>query len=158
MSITDELREFYQRADGYELWCPRHRRELAEIADRIDAELAERYMPLPVDANGVPIKVGDVLDPPRDCKDYVPLMVTRLTYDSYENEWFFDGEAGGFTGLLGEHMDVAGWTHHHEPTVEDVLREMLQRSEDMRHGPKAFDPFELIDEYAAKLRLAGEDE
>ena len=38
MKALDELREFYQRADGYELWCPRHRRELAEIADRIEAE------------------------------------------------------------------------------------------------------------------------
>lgn len=41
MSVTDELREFYRRADGYELWCPRHRKELASIADRIDAEIAD---------------------------------------------------------------------------------------------------------------------
>lgn len=38
MSITDELREFMDGADGYELWCPRHKTELASIADRIDAE------------------------------------------------------------------------------------------------------------------------
>lgn len=38
MSITDELREFVDGADGYELWCPRHKKELLAIADRIDAE------------------------------------------------------------------------------------------------------------------------
>ena len=37
VSITDELRGFMDGADGYELWCPRHKVELESIADRIDA-------------------------------------------------------------------------------------------------------------------------
>ena len=73
MSITDELREY---ADG---WRDRscHERLLA-IADRIDAEhekavtaarsngitsygsmVAREYVKLPVDADGVPIRLGD---------------------------------------------------------------------------------------------------
>jgi hypothetical protein len=32
-----------------------------KIADEIEAEIAERYMELPLDADGVPIHVGDVL-------------------------------------------------------------------------------------------------
>lgn len=61
MSITDELREFFDGADGYELWCPRHKRELMRIADNIDAALAD-YIPLPKDANGETIHIGDELD------------------------------------------------------------------------------------------------
>lgn len=55
MSITDELREWGSR------WEDAVAREVIEIADRIDAELAERYVELPKDADGVPIRVGDVV-------------------------------------------------------------------------------------------------
>jgi len=42
---------------------PKHPEDMAnEIADAIQAEIAERYMKLPVDADGVPIHVGDVLE------------------------------------------------------------------------------------------------
>lgn len=33
-----------------------------EIANEIEREISERYMPLPVDADGVPIHVGDELE------------------------------------------------------------------------------------------------
>ena len=85
--ITDELREFMRGADGYELWCPRHKAELTAIADRIDAEherqCAESWMRghdawaaidrsdemaehgwvrLPKDADGEYIHIGDVME------------------------------------------------------------------------------------------------
>lgn len=88
------------------------------LADHEDAMEEHGWVRLPLDADGVPIHVGDVLDPPADCEDYAPLLVMRLIYDGYENEWFFDGDAGGFCGLVGEYMDVAGWTHHHEDACE----------------------------------------
>lgn len=132
--------------------CVSLREHVNEILDGIDREVEERYMPLPLDADGVSIHVGDVLDPPSDCNDYVTLQVMRLMYDGYEQEWFFDGEAGGFCGLVGEHMDVAGWTHHHAPTVEDVLREFAEGL-----GVPVADSY--IAASAAKLRLAeGVDE
>lgn len=37
-------------------------RRAEEIADEIEAEIAERYMPCPCDADGVPIRVGDVVE------------------------------------------------------------------------------------------------
>lgn len=171
MSITKELRE-WAKTKCFE-W---RANEILAVADRIDAEhekqvtdaftkgaidgidMAEHsieYVKLPVDADGVPIHVGDVLNPPAGCEDYVPMLVMRLTYDGYENEWFFDGEAGGFCGMVGKHMDVAGWTHHHAPTVEDVLREFYSRY--CITKPKKEDDA-IIAEYAAKLRLAGDDE
>ena len=121
-----------------------------QFTDEQQRFIDEHYQLLPVDADGVPIRVGDVLDPPADCDDYAPLQVVRLTYDGYEYEWYFDGEAGGFTGMVGKCMDVAGWTHHHAPTVEDVLDEMLQRfAEDSYEGGL----IDFIAKYAAKLQL-----
>ena len=178
-SITDELREW---AHGNVQYKSKHER-LTAIADRIDAEheratagcihydperhyctvhgdTESGWVRLPVDAEGVPIRIGDVLDPPADCDDYAPMQVMRLMYDGYEQEWFFDGQLGGFCGLVGEHMDVAGWTHHHAPTVEDVLLDackayhglMTESMSDVAHDLPA--PSEVIAEYAAKLRMA----
>lgn len=69
-SITDELREYAEENE-----CESYRKLLTAIADRIDAEHAEavadalqlrgepdRWVKLPVDADGVPIHVGDELD------------------------------------------------------------------------------------------------
>lgn len=49
MSHNDEA---YERANGY----------ANKLADEIEAEIAEKYMELPVDADGVPIHVGDTLE------------------------------------------------------------------------------------------------
>jgi len=52
-------------------------------------------------------------------------------------------------------QDASVYRHHHEPTVEDVLHELVG---------KALNVIEiggedkLVAEYAAKLRLAGDDE
>lgn len=36
--------------------------EVLEIADAIESEIAERYLALPLDADGVPIRVGDTVE------------------------------------------------------------------------------------------------
>lgn len=59
-------------------------------------------------------------------------------------EVFADG------GMAPENMDVAGWTHHHEPTVEDVLREFAYGL-----GVPVADSY--VAATAAKLRLAGDE-
>ena len=178
MSITDKLREYANGfKNSHDAWSGIGD-DLTAIADRIDAEherlmqeqpftidmvpmtderMAEHgWVRLPKDADGEYIRIGDVLDPPVGCDDYVPLQVRRLTYDGYENEWYFDGEVGGFCGMAVEHMDVAGWTHHHyTPTVEDTLREFALRAiRDSECGMGDLD--ETCAEYASKLRLAEE--
>lgn len=88
MSITSDLR-------GFALVCDEQtKKTLLMAADRIDAELAERYVALPVDADGV-------------------------------------------------------------PTVEDVLREFSLRVTGKEVGSINHD---VVAEYAAKLRLAGDGE
>ena len=169
MAITDELREYTEEQIKWLDMTKVHYRKLFAIADRIDSECERQlealyhdmsdaeYIELPKDADGKPIHIGDVLAPPADCDDYVPLQVMSLTYDGYEKEWFFDGEAGGFCGLVGQHMDVAGWTHYRkQPTVEDVLRQFLGECESAQNLGYDEVPQEVFAEYAKRLKLVGE--
>ncbi len=146
MSITDELRKW-----GYG-FCGSSYEAVNAIADRIDAEhekairelndLADNSMVLPVDADGVPIRVGDKVvdwDTPR--------LVVAVSEDSiclagYESDSYY-------------RMGIAkNYRHHHKPTVEDLLREMLKKWGDTPWDSDADDEEEsLIAEYAAKLCL-----
>lgn len=53
MDSIDKLREY-----GHEC-CARMDDTIHDLADEIEAEIAERYMELPLDADGVPVHVGD---------------------------------------------------------------------------------------------------
>lgn len=161
MSITDELREWIERRRDLTLSIDKADC-LTAIADRIDAEhereCKEQYacgvehgigasieasmiqehgfIELPKDADGEYIHIGDVMDKGkvtciRDCgKGWEVILNSLYTYD-------------------------APSMHHHEPTVEDVLREfaakLIERGELTNGGAQT------IAEYAKKLRLAGED-
>ena len=57
--------------------------------------------------------------------------------------------------MVGTHMDVAGWTHNHESTVEDVLRELVGKAQALS-CVDAED--ELVTEYAKRLTLVGDAE
>lgn len=150
MGITDELRAY---AGNFYLFRYKDVREkLDAIADRIDAEyqkairelnnLADTSVLLPVDADGVPIHIGDVMDKGRvtcirDCgKGWEVILDSLYTFD---------------TPTL----------HHRAPTVEDVLREFTDEvwnrcCEGATASDSGID--ELVAEYAAKLRLANDGE
>ena len=136
MSITDELRDW---AHGFTEPYKRNEQQLLAIADRIDAALAERYVELPKDADGVPIRVGDVM---RDG------TVTCIRDAGKGWEIVLD--------YWGSHQpcDV---THHHEPTVEDVLQKLLEQAVGYSDAHTTVALY-AIAEYAAKLRLAGDAE
>ena len=177
MSITDELREW---ARGFEnVWVKPASKEIVVttgtsmpvdhvnmrlfiegMLDRVDAEhertvgfckrledaAAKRedveifgveYTALPLDADGVPIHVGDVMDKGevtciRDCgKGWEVVLNNLYTYDTPS-------------------------LHHHEPTVEDVLREFTDEvwnrcCEGATASDSGID--ELVAEFAAKLML-----
>ena len=58
IKALDELREYAEQCcPAYEDYDAR----MMEIADAVEAEIAERFMELPVDAIGIPIHVGDKL-------------------------------------------------------------------------------------------------
>ena len=128
------------------------------IADRIDAELAERYVRLPVDADGVPFRIGDEVD-----SDYYESgTVTDIQFYEMAN-----GGIRAFIAVRPDGWDVATWRtpdeyrHHHKLTVEDVLQEFAERYLDYEGVPSAGRRGigeALMDEYAAKLRLADDGE
>lgn len=86
----------------------KHKRAIVYVDDRDPETMAENgWVRLPVDADGVPICVGDVMDKGkvtciRNCGNGWEVVLNSLyTYD-------------------------APSLHHREPTVEDVLREMMR--------------------------------
>lgn len=139
MKSLDELRKFYEKADGYEMWTPKHKVELDSIADRIEAELAKRYVALPLDADGEPIHAGDVLDGYGKTIEVVEIRHGR-------SGWVVISRDGN------GYADTFAFTHHRPPTVEDMLREMI----DELFVDVYADP-DTIAEYAKRLRLVEEE-
>ena len=181
MSITDELRKYVQDWREtpnlmYDLDAGDVDGILADfesIADRIDAEhekacddewdngyeadylgieswLTEHpqvmekhgWIRLPKDADGEYIHIGDRVEN----NERVVRIV--LTDGSWEPSVYVEK----LPNVLHEHF-CNEVSHYHEPTVEDVLREMLYKAHIYDEREMELLP-DLIEEYAAKLRLA----
>ena len=110
---------------------------LIELADRIDSEMVE----LPKDADGVPIRVGDVME-----NVINPSIHREVTGVGAE---CFYAWADGF-GRYSQ-LDAPCYRHYREPTVEDVLREFADEVQ------RCCDTADTIAEYAKRLRLAESD-
>lgn len=156
VSITDELREWYRdrifMANG---WA-----EIDTIADRIDAahraaleklaaqvdESDDGWVRLPVDADGVPIHVGDVMEWVTYDDTYESVI---RTVDGVGTDVFFawSNDRAGHA-----QYEAQAYRHHHKPTVEDVLREFAREIDADAYGITDA----KVAEFAAKLRLAGE--
>lgn len=186
MSITDELRRyaanwdgwFYSDKNGGLIHAIGHDpiqstpvpKVINAIADRIDAEyqkairelnnLADASVLLPVDADGGYIHIGDVMETDNGIREVDVLQKSS-------RKWSVGlVPVGG--GAFSWH-DAETLRHHHAPTVEDVLRECIAnvcRSNTQLHEqgcpPLTMEDIdeeldEYINEYASKLRLAGED-
>ena len=164
MSITDELREWAHE----HLYKSGIRSDLLAIADSIDAEhqkairelnnLADSSVLLPVDADGVPIHLGDKV---YQVKGGWVYTVKSISFYPDNTTVTFECEHG--FGSDSAH----NVRHYHEPTVEDVLREFAEKmNENMgMYVGEAIDADEwrsadssTIAKYAAKLRLAGDGE
>lgn len=136
--ISDELRAaanmlFLSGSNGYNV--------LIGLADRIDSEMVE----LPKDAYGEYIHIGDVME---WCDSGETLTVEGIGSDVL---FYIDGENAEWTAARNKR-------HHHEPTVEDVLREFAEKVIDSQI-PSVHPTYEeAITEYAAKLRLADDGE
>ena len=113
-----------------------------EQQDHEYIDLAKRYdktITLPLDADGLPIRIGDVMEWPDG--DDEPFEVVGI------------GENGT---LFYMYDGSCEWTNaknkvHHAPTVEEVLREMLDAWGEL---PSNATNEAIIAEYAVKLKLA----
>lgn len=88
-----------------------------EIADEIEREIAERYMELPKDADGVPVRIGDKMtniNKPSD--EYTVTSITESGCRVYGDCAF---------------IKTSQLRHIKPRTVEDVLEEFLRASADV---------------------------
>lgn len=93
-------------------------------------EVEQQYMKLPLDADGVPIRIGDVIIDPY-CKDDKPVTVSAIGKDDV----FAFGEGGG-----GFHFVAVA--HHYKPVTVEMLLEQFacevidahERGQDVGHA------------------------
>ena len=105
MESIEKLREYISR------WAPMTQTEMTKYADEIEREVSERYMLLPVDADGVPIHMDDMLKSENASK---PFIVESMTF---ADSWTVWDRENGATRWPSE-------CHHVKPrTIEDVLRD-----------------------------------
>ena len=115
------------------------------LIDEIEREIAERYMELPVDADGVPVRPREEVS--TGMGDDGP--IGHLEY-WFPNHWVavIEYKPGQFT-----RYDPAVLRHVKPRTLEDVLREMLDRNSDgvgLREFNRDFNA--LVEHYAAEIR------
>ena len=131
-----------EQADGRDY--SRTRNIVNLFADKIQAEVDERFMELPMDADGVPIRVGDTVEWLVKNGDYEVVAVGELVALKL-------GEDGSFT-------IAADALRHVKPrTLEDVLCDFANDVAKQGHqiGLTAHG---LSDKYAAEIReLLGVD-
>lgn len=158
MNATEINDHIKARPDGFVVsfridneWLAGWNRAVLATVEKIEKEVSERYMELPVDADGVPIHVGDVMNFSKNVRNLFVLGVGIA--DATGDEW------GVFVLDDRRYMWFnAGLLHHyHEPTVEGVLRDMCLEI-DRRCERGSIDYDELFAEYAKRLRLAGDAE
>lgn len=135
MESVDKLREAARLLEVTGM-----RPNLYEIADAIESEVAERYMRLPVDADGEPIRVGDELETAHGGKvvvEYIGECEVRV---------YRDGEYHRIS------QDEYAYTCRHvKPyTIEDVLREFI--------NDECVYTNETIAKYAERIREVLRDE
>ena len=104
------------------------------LIDEIEREIAERYMELPVDANGVPIHCGERM---------------RLDNGHEGDVWLI----GTFDIMMSDHtcFDWAKSRHVKPRTLEDVLEEFGTKVLHSGHQWR-LDAQHVIAEYAAEIR------
>lgn len=112
--------------------------EYAALAKRYDKTIA-----LPLDAGGLPIRVGDVVRLTGSWRDLTVLGVGIV--DAHERSYgVFVREGNDYVWYNAEFL------HHHNQTVEDVILDAISHC--IGHSPEYWD--KPIAECAAKLRLA----
>lgn len=130
-------------------WLDGWNRAVLATVEKIEKEVAERYVELPKNADGVPIRVGDVLTD------------GEYKFKVFELAAFGDG-SWSIRNEDGDAWEACDVTHHHEPTVEDVLRDMHAKLDEVivLYVGEAIDSDEarIFAEYAQRLQLREVDE
>ena len=135
--------------DEHDKWCDSIKNAYAENNDKGMGELG--WVKLPVDADGMPIRVGDVVTMQLLFGgESKPLVVDRMELSHGKD---------GDLWCVALDTDKGCWNqpslmrHYTPPTVEDVLQEMLEQAVGYSDAHTTV-ALNAIAECAAKLRLA----
>lgn len=156
--IADRIDAKYQKAmDEWkalngQMWLKGYsecRAEIAEGNDAIAHDLeANGWVRLPLDADGVPIHIGDYLHCDETGRDFPCRGYCCSVGKNGERQWTVECSYDAYSGT-SEY--VSARRCHHTSTVEDVLREFADEVQ------RCCDTQDTIAEFAARLRLAEED-
>lgn len=136
MKAIDKLRSYAEV--HWEPWDA-SRERLNESLDEIEQEIAERYIELPVDADGVPIHVGDVIQFVNEQGG----TGAKVEVCAISKHYAYYGE--------GKHFYKASMCRHVNPrTIEDAISDALR---DYAITDMSRD--EVIAKYADDLRNMG---
>ena len=113
--------------------------EINEIADEIEREIAEKYMELPVDADGVPIRAGENLRSAYSKTEYTALG------------FWFDFDCGIWQVMVSSKHAMSGniLRHVKPDQVSELLNGLLEEYDASTRPDE-----EIIAKYAAKIREA----
>lgn len=132
LKVVEEMRSFAPLGIG--------RDQFNKALDEIEREIAERYMLLPVDANGVPIHVGDYIKGEEELDPIV--KVTGVAQNEFHGPMVQTDDA-----ITGRWYCVVPGTVHVKPrTIEDVL---IDFAEEVRG---CCDTSETVGKYVAEIR------
>ncbi len=132
----DVVGKFMLHADWLDSW----HKAFDAACDEIEREIAERYIELPVDADGVPIRLGDLVTHPflEGSRE-----VRSLTKEQGSPYWCLGVDEGEVTAHTCRHVKPR--------TIEDVLEDFA--ADDMMEALERASLFEeSIAKYAAELR------
>lgn len=133
MRELDELRDYINR--NAEAIHPKGVYYMSQYMDAIEQSVADRYMELPVDAEGVPIHVGDSMVP---WNGEGVTVVAAVCEDGFADE--------------NVPMHYAPNMHHVKPeTVEDVLADLVEEW-GAWNGCDAKEEAQMFRRYAERIR------
>ena len=145
MKSIDKLRE---AATYNPAFSDNATRIVCNYLSEIEAEIADNYMRLPVDADGVPIHISDVLE--CDANGYkgtftVFAIGNNTVVGNHDIEWIRDNPSKWF--------HVASFCCHVKPrTLEDVLRDVWNEALDYAKSDMWRNPDEVFAERADEIR------
>jgi len=107
-------------------WLDAWHDEFYRAVDRLESEIAERYMELPVDADGVPIRVGDELETSEHGKRFTCTGYSYQTEGYEKPHWSIAYRYDDYDGTT-EFVSLRSCRHVKPRTIEDVLREFTEK-------------------------------
>lgn len=118
--------------------------KVKKVIDEIEREIAERYMLLPVDAEGVPIHYGDTLEHHSEYGDYIEKVCNM---EFCERIW----NAEDWLVSIGIWVNPSETRHAKPRTIEDVLTDFGNEIACQGHQV-GLTGHEIIMKYADELR------